>query len=317
MLTDPGADLPYRSTLTLPTQWALILIAFLALFVRLAGSYLWSIICFAIHQSKASPALHDDTHHQTQMVLRNTDSEASLAWKLVKVGFAHQGTRTRAYSSTMWLITLAIMHASIISVMGGLSSRLIAGSDEVQTIPGKCGWMKEIPLTTFHDKESFATFSALTVMARYGYRRSANYARSCYGQTSDNSSYSCQIYTQSRLPYDTKIADGCVFDEKICNGSTITFDTGALRSDSDLGINTQPEDAITMRKSLSCTPLNGQKYSTGWVLPGMLDPSLKNETNKVQCFRFGSGLGSNIPQNITDCVSANSLVYGDVPYGIE
>jgi hypothetical protein len=48
------------STLTLPTQWGLILSAFIALFIKVVGGYLWGIFCFALHQSSASPQPEDD-----------------------------------------------------------------------------------------------------------------------------------------------------------------------------------------------------------------------------------------------------------------
>ncbi|KAL5378362.1 hypothetical protein PMIN06_004734 [Paraphaeosphaeria minitans] len=99
-----------QSTLTLPTQWGIILTAFLALFIRLAGSYLWGIICFAIHQSNASSEPQDDTYHQIQVALRNTDTEASLGWKLFRVGAVHQGSRINTFGRASWLIVLAMVH---------------------------------------------------------------------------------------------------------------------------------------------------------------------------------------------------------------
>lgn len=49
------------STLTLPTELGLILTAFMALFIKLAGGYMWGIVCFILHQYRASAALEDDT----------------------------------------------------------------------------------------------------------------------------------------------------------------------------------------------------------------------------------------------------------------
>ncbi|KAJ4301904.1 hypothetical protein N0V90_004000 [Kalmusia sp. IMI 367209] len=320
-----------RSTLTLPTQWGLILIAFLALFIRLAGSYLWSIICFVIHQSHASSANQDDTYHQIQLVLRNTDTEASLGWKLFRVGVAHKGSRVNAFNRTYWLIVLAMIHTAGIGALGGLSSRFIAGSDEVLAVSGNCGWMQEVlnPTAELQEPGKFDTFSALVVMARYGYRRSASYARSCYAQTSDNSSNACEIYTRPTIPYNTTESAPCPFDDKICNGLAITLDTGIIRSDIDLGINTLPESAVTLRQSMTCAPIAGDKYATGWGTADDLDltPEQTNfvdagwnatvsSGDKFQCYRLGTEK-EDLHMKFMFCVTEKAIAYGDSAYEIQ
>ncbi|KAF1972970.1 hypothetical protein BU23DRAFT_147213 [Bimuria novae-zelandiae CBS 107.79] len=317
------SDWGTRSTLTLPTQWGLILIAFLALFIRLSGSYLWSIILFVIHQSKASSANQDDTYHQIQLALRNTDTEASLAWKLFRVGAVHRGSRINAFNRTFWLILLALTHAAGIGVFGGLSSRFIAGSDAVLAVKGKCGWMQEVddPVAS---RDSLGVFSSLVVMARYGYRRSATYARSCYAQTSDNSSNACEIYTQPTLPYNISLDDPCPFPGKVCNGSAMTLDSQSLRSDTDLGINTLPDSAITLRQTWSCVPIDGQKYATGWGTADELNMTESRDggwnghadkNEKRICYMFGTD--ENRESDKQFCVTNSSLIYGDNAYDIK
>ena len=303
------------------------MIGFLALFIRLAGSYLWSIICFALHQANASSTNQDDTYHQIQLALRNTDTEASLGWKLFRVGAVHRGARVNSFGRTGWLILLAMAHAAGIGVLGGLSSRFIAGSDAVLAVRGECGWMKEVEnpgAALIKDQSALETFGALVVMARYGYRRSATYARSCYAQTSDNSSSACDIYTTPTLTYNTSLSDGCPFPGKVCNGSAITLDTEHLRSDADLGINTRPESAISMRQTWSCAPLLGENYATEWgtadelgiseTLSGGYNYNIPKDEKRI-CYTFGSD-----EQNRTDklyCLTDNSLKYGDTAYDVK
>lgn len=325
-LTRSDADWGTRSTLTLPTNWGLILIAFLALFIRLAGSYLWSIICFVIHQAKASPHNQDDTYHQIQLALRNTDTEASLGWKLFSVGAVHRGSRLDAFNRTYWLIALALIHAAGIGVLGGLSSRFIAGSEAVLTVKGTCGWMAEVadPMKELQDPSKAGSFNSLVLMARYGYRRSANYARSCYAQTSDNSSNACEIYTRSVLPYNVTLSDPCPFGEKVCNGSAMTFDTESLRSDVDLGINTLPENAVTLRQSMTCVPINGQRYATEWGtadelnMTASLDGSWNDNADRDEqriCYQLGTD-DRNQTHNLF-CLTKNALKYGGTAYDLK
>ncbi|OAG12918.1 uncharacterized protein CC84DRAFT_1227646 [Paraphaeosphaeria sporulosa] len=320
-----------QSTLTLPTQWGIILTAFLALFIRLAGSYLWGIICFAIHQSNASSEPQDDTYHQIQVALRNTDTEASLGWKLFRVGAVHQGSRINAFGRTSWLILLAMVHAAGIGALGGLSSRFIAGSDAVLAVKGTCGWMEEVAqnqserlMEELKDTTKFNTFSALVVMARYGYRRSAGYARSCYAQTSDNSSNACEIYTQPTLPYNVSLSEPCPFSEKVCNGTAMTADMDGLRSDTDLGINTLPESAVTLRQTWTCVPVDAQPYATQWGDADELHMNISMDggwndgvprSEKRICYKVGTDETKQTP--FLFCITSNALKYGDSSYDIK
>ncbi|KAL1607685.1 hypothetical protein SLS60_002620 [Paraconiothyrium brasiliense] len=320
-----------QSTLTLPTQWGLILIAFLALFIRLAGSYLWSIICFIIHQSKASEADQDDTYHQIQLALRNTDTEASLGWKLFRVGAVHQGSRVNAFGRTYWLILLAMVHGAGIGALGGLSSRFIAGSDAVLAVKGTCGWMDEVAkneslgLTDELRKPgNFEIFNGLVVMARYGYRKSATYARSCYAQTSDNSSSACEIYTRPTLPYNVSRSEPCPFNEKVCNGTAMTADMDGIRSDTDLGINTLPESAVTLRQTWTCVPVDAEPYATPWgdadelsmniSTGGRWDEAIPRTDERI-CYKVGLDETRQTP--FLFCLTRNSLKYGDAAYDIK
>lgn len=286
----------------------MVLISFLALFVKLAGSYLWGIVCFAIHQISASSRVQDDIYHQFQLVLRNCESESSFVAKLITVGFAHKGARFEAYRRSLWLLALATFHGVSMWVAGGLSSRFIAGNDEVQAVPGKCGWMKEASIKDIiHDDAAFETFNSLVVMTRYRYRQSAAYSRTCYGRMGGNSSI-CAIFKRRTLPYTISLSEPCPFDKKICNGSAISLDTGLLRSDEHLGINTRPEDAISFRKTLTCAPLAGEQYADGW----QENPAIANDTMK--CYYFGPILGNDYEP--TFCVSYQWWSRGDQPYNL-
>jgi hypothetical protein len=313
-LTCVDTDYGQGPTLTLPKEWALILIAFLALLVKLAGSYLWGIVCFAIHQVNASSRPQDDVYHHFQLVLRNSESESSFVRRLLAVSFAHKDARFDAYRRSLWLIILAALHGIGIWAASTLSSRFITGSDEVQAIPRKCGWMRIVSADVFADEESFEAFNSLAVMTRHGYRRSAAYSRTCYAQIGANST-GCASFKQSTLPYNSNLSAPCPFDGKICNGSAITLDTGHLLSDEQLGINTRPDDAISVRKVLTCVPLAGEQYAVGWQeIPFSL--TNLNTTDLARCYKLGATTVSPVP-GTTVCISTNSLLWGDQAYSVE
>ncbi|KAF2680089.1 hypothetical protein K458DRAFT_111142 [Lentithecium fluviatile CBS 122367] len=302
------------STLTLPTQWGLIVTAFFALFIKLVGGYLWGIICFALHQQSASSRPEDDIYHQHQVILRNTEHETSFIWNLHKVAFAHKGTRSEAYRRSFWLILLAVIHGVSFSIVGGLSSSFIVLNNEVQLLPGQCGWVKEVPLTNLTDDATFAAANALIVSVRNGFRRSATYSRSCYAQA-EGSNTACGTYIQAALPYDSNFEAPCPFDVA-CNGSAVVMDTGLLRSDKDFGINTQAKDAMSLRKQVTCAPLAGEKYTDGWLTSN--DSLLIPPGEALIGYKFGD-----LPQltaaqlsQYTFRISGTRLQSGDSPYQV-
>lgn len=264
-LTGAGTDESHGATLTLPTKWGLILVGFLALFVKMTGQHLWTTLCYGIHQSLASSRSRDNIYHQLQLVLRNTENESSFIWNLIKIGNAHRGAKFEAYRRSFLLIVFAAVHGLGFWAAGGLSSRFITSNDEVLTIPSTCGWMAEPPLGDLSDDATFDAVNALIVMTRYGYRRSAAYSRTCYSNTGNNTeSTSCGTYIKPKLAFNVTVSAQCPFDEAICNGPAFTVDTGFLRSDEHLGLNTRAKDAIWARKVFTCAPLDGEKYTDGW-----------------------------------------------------
>lgn len=229
----------------------------------MGGDHLWKSICFALHQINASPKEHDDVHYQHQLVLRSLESELGLLSKIWNIGIAHKGTRIASFRRSLFLAMIALGHGLAFYVAAGLSSRYFAGHQVVQIRTRNCGTMNEPDLTRLTDDVSFEAADAMVVISRNGYRKSATYAKTCYAQTG-NSTEACSTYVKPRLSYNVTRNTQCLFDKRICNGTSITLDSGLIRSDADMGINTHPRDAISVRKTLRCVPLAGEKYTDGW-----------------------------------------------------
>ncbi|KAF1994600.1 hypothetical protein P154DRAFT_26897 [Amniculicola lignicola CBS 123094] len=262
------------STLTLPTQWGLILVGFFALFVKLGSENLWGVICFIIHQLNASEKKQDDIYHQFQLVLRNTDSEQTFIQRLIKVAQAHKGMRFKVYRRTILFILLASVYGLGFYAVSGLSSRLIAAKDgsTVLALSPSCGYLAAPSLVNLGDEKSFEALNALVVVARNSYRKSATYARTCYGQTGDNTT-ACGTFVKTSLDYTTVKDEPCPFGDNMCSTKAIKFDTGLIRSDTHLGVNTKQRDSMSLRKTLTCAPLDGERYTPGWKpIPDELAP---------------------------------------------
>ena len=114
------------ATLTISRRNGGLLIAFLALFVGVAGTSLWRIGCFLLHRYFSSKRAADALYHQRQAILRNaSNSQSGLvillhtcwAWRnfaffwrllppiifavLIFIGFAIAGVFSSAVATSM------------------------------------------------------------------------------------------------------------------------------------------------------------------------------------------------------------------------
>ncbi|KAF3004370.1 hypothetical protein E8E13_009864 [Curvularia kusanoi] len=314
----------YRGTLTLPTQWGLILVGFFTLFLKISSGYFWSSIKFGLHQANASGKPQNDLHHQVQLVLRNAESESSVISQIAKVLWVHRADKAKAFGKSVGLIAFAGLYALGFALMSGLSSRLIAAPDSsVLNVSKNCGWFQE---PSFGNSSSigggiFDSANAISVMARNVVRRSASYSRSCYGHFGDKAT-SCETFVRQTLPYTLSKNLPCPFSEGACNGSTMSLDTGYLRSDTHLGINTRPHNALFIRKALTCVPIAGEKYTDGWrqMSPTAATAQGLPLTALQKGYSFGQtkgSFGSVNSFNYTITLDDVHWKFGKQPYGLK
>ena len=70
-----------------------LLVAFLALFVRLVGNHFWEIICFLIFWARTSARSRakDGLWHQQQALLRNKQTDGTFAFELLRASWCGGG----------------------------------------------------------------------------------------------------------------------------------------------------------------------------------------------------------------------------------
>lgn len=76
------------ATLTLGRQTGGVFIAFLALFVGLAGQGCWRIVRFYVHRLFSSTAKPDGIYNQRQAILRNSDTSLAAAIAFTQTNIA-------------------------------------------------------------------------------------------------------------------------------------------------------------------------------------------------------------------------------------
>ena len=68
-------------TLTVPSSHGTILIAFLAIFVKVAGGHFWDIFCYVLFHTRSTTDARDALYHQQQALLRNNLSDNRAIWQ--------------------------------------------------------------------------------------------------------------------------------------------------------------------------------------------------------------------------------------------
>ena len=233
-----------------------LLVAFLALYVRMAGSQLWSLLCFALHQMRSTRSPQDGLHHQQQVLLRNSTSQNQTLLELLKISWFWRKNAKQAPSRCLPLVFLAVMHSIFFALAGLFSSRVASVSDEVLVRSSYCGTFKfpNVDLSDF-DEATFDLANAHEMNRRATSIWSSNYARQCYGK---NRSPGCNLFARRQLRSMLDRNAKCPFVDEICMNaaeSVARLDSGHIFSDLDLGINTRREDAVVYRTVLTCAPV--------------------------------------------------------------
>ncbi|KAF2184882.1 hypothetical protein K469DRAFT_633197 [Zopfia rhizophila CBS 207.26] len=305
----------FGSTVTLPQESGFILIAFLALFVRFAGSHLWGVVCFTIHQIRATSSDQDDFYHQTQVLLRNASSESSVLWNMTMLWWSRK--RGNIFLRCLPVVLVSALHVTALGAAGLLSSRFITVGDVAVAKGSICGWMAEISTNAdlTNDTIGTDTANALLVAGRWTYKKSLTYSHTCYREHLETRNSLCQLYTQPRIESSVNMSSTCPFTKEICDSSAISIDTGFIDSDIHLGINSPKQDRISCRKVMTCAPLLGERYTDGWLpFPEELPNAIPNDTLKSYYFGPSTSPDGLIYSNSTFSIGNFSNYFVQIPY---
>lgn len=238
-------------TWTLSTTNGTLLTSSLALFVTLAGSQLWIIIRFAIHQLLASHSSADTQERRLQerVVLRNAATDLNTVLLVTQVIWTFRYTRDRSCSFPMLIICLAILHYLLFLSAGAFSNRLVGAGPAVLLRSPYCGVWNETYYDYINDAgmdvssmQGVSTYLQYSDKTQTNVLLSLDYARECY-QHKENSigPSACDTLPVSVLHVNkTSYSGSCPFEPQMCHGGseTVRFDTGVIDSHLHLGINT-------------------------------------------------------------------------------
>lgn len=279
------------STLTLSKNNGLLLTAFLALYVRVAGGHLWNIVCFIIFLSRSSSEPRSGLFHQQQALLRSKPSDLAFAWQSFRISWEWRKVTRRAMIKSLPLTLLTLLYTMCFAAAGILSSRVTSTSlSEVLLKEVSCGSFSDLYL-----HHNYSTPAEMAAAANYGVRVRRNFkagsmlGRSCYGTSPYNVSFQdCDVLGRQQIQW-TNESTLCPFGGDICKTSAIRFDTGPIDSHLQLGINAPREDRVSYQRIMECAPLKTSGFVRSANASDLgLTGSGYNDTHQFLVYSYGS-----------------------------
>ncbi|KAF2840790.1 hypothetical protein M501DRAFT_909713, partial [Patellaria atrata CBS 101060] len=252
------------STITLPSTGAMILVAFLAVFVQVTGNHLWDIICFLYHGQIATSKQQSTFVRQQQVLLRNNTSPTSTLGKFLELAWYWKpksgcaGSRCLSFAGFSLLYAVGFMLAAI------FASQVVDSSEiNVLIYNRNCGiwdWVDWETLANSTELLNSTTDSQEVWISTL--LSSTSYARTCFNSTNDDPQ--CKLFSRRAID-STKLYDsGCPFESSLCldaRSATLQLDTGLIDTSTIFGLNLRREDELYWRYVTSCAPLTTDNYT--------------------------------------------------------
>ena len=253
------------ATLTMTSQGGNFLIAFIALYVSVAGSCFWNICRFLLHHHLSRQALQNTIYHQVQVVLRNADTSTSGLLKVLTILWTWRRYKdSKPKRKVLPLIGLNVLLIAIFAAASILSARVATSNGGEVLLKGTgCGIFYGVGDGNLTDSVLLVGYQVQRTMFSFGY------VQQCYG---DNSfSQDCPTYAQPNLPYTVTTNASCPFpgQASICRNESqaIMIDSGFIHSLLDLGINAPPEKQFLYRIVAQCSPILNEGFTANQSEP--------------------------------------------------
>ncbi|KAI1176643.1 hypothetical protein F4777DRAFT_545388 [Nemania sp. FL0916] len=241
------------STLTTSSEQGALLIAFTGFLIPYVASRFWRILCLALHISaKKSPHA---THHQRQVILRNSSSPESGLVSLLRLLWAwRQGPTKVLYARILPIVAYATTSILVFTAFGGLSPRISTSVGNQVLLKGD-----NCSLPFYESLDDDLAISLFTETLN----DAANYVQQCYSANSSGA-LGCDEFVARNLPIiSPNYNASCPFAKGMCRGNetSLYLDTGYIGGNRHLGLNMPPEQDFEYRYVLQCSPLVTEGFS--------------------------------------------------------
>ncbi|KAI0192794.1 hypothetical protein F4808DRAFT_475459 [Astrocystis sublimbata] len=246
----------FGRTLTITRESGNPLIAFTAVFVGFVASRFWRIVCLCLHRCYSTSQPRETTHHQRQIILRNSTAPEAALWTTLTLLWAWRKLPNRKLAGFLPTLLLAVICIAAFTAASGFSSSIsTAVGDEVLISAPNCA----IP-DGGDGSDSTLTYSDVSGKLN----DAANYAQQCYEDNENkNITGACNKFARTALKTSSASYNAsCPFDNKICRNqdSNVRLDTGYIGND-ELGLNLPAGLGFGWRYVLHCAPLETEGYT--------------------------------------------------------
>jgi hypothetical protein len=266
------------ATLTVPIRWGNYLIAGLSTLITWAGFSAWGISAYLFHMRLSGKKNKDILDHQLQVLSRSASGAFESFCEGAQLHFAW---RKRAANISRRILPIAIAGFIVwfSFIPAGILVAEVASKDYDQVIvlgmPENCGDLEtQLPIDA--DQRSNITELDIAVNSLLHYQTKKDrsdtkwarlYASTTYGNGSfGNNAKMASPFASATLPYTSKsvpcpwtISTRCL-GPGLVEGPAWQLDSGRLNSHQHLGINTKPEDRISVRKLSTCGVIDTEAF---------------------------------------------------------
>lgn len=242
------------STVTVTAQNGAFLVAFLALFVQLAGSHLWDLVNGISHRCYVTSKPRDPIYWQQQVILRNSLTPAMTFWDLMKVSWAWRSRPGRVSLRTLPVALVALLYVIGFSLAGIFASQMVTTANIAALVSSKyCGfWQLQYGMLSPDSQTAWMRMNMNTITS------STQYSRACYKGNKVAGRPQCNVFAKRQIDWTSDYNATCPFAAGTCigtNTAALQLDTGPIDSHYDLGIDAKKEDRVTYRRVTTCAPL--------------------------------------------------------------
>jgi len=265
-------------TLTVEQRVGDVIVAAVALALSFAGSQAWGIARFVAFRLMAAPQGNAE-HHQVLALLVNTRSQLQLFGGMADIlrgRRAVEPSERRARRSSDLLARMApLLLLGAVSMAGVyvaslFGSQLVKAGDAARILSDRCGWVAEIEQLngTGANQDVRDTSAVLLIAGRSAMEQSRTYARRCYARSdAEAADRACSSLARTRIESALSF-EPCPFPAAVCKTKAARIDSGRIDSREVLGVNTQDESRVDIRKVMTCAPIQADQWATPWTPVG-------------------------------------------------
>lgn len=303
----------FGSTLTLPDQYATIVLVGLTILVTVAANRSWHI-CRSLghallgHRSRKAGSA-SVTRREQQVIIRNSETAGgafiTLILRWFDDGFNKKPFTNRS-TSDMILSGFVLGHWIAFILAGVLVSQVVLGKLVISKAVPTCGqWYPDQKVYTTDD--SF--FNAIDIFRLKRTVDAETYVRNCYPDGGSYNVLDCNRFPLRSIKYKTKSNVACPF--KKIPGTCWKGDNSAFKLDSgnitlnQMGINIEFGAQIAVSRRTTCAVIDAEKYR----MPPNPDlvKNIKNTTWAQYSFIKADGVNST--KDMFFGLDKNSLQY--------